>query len=213
MDARITSRRAVLNTLALAVPVAMTAITASPAAAAIDRKDWNRAFAAMERARVADEAINATYMRTYASFLTDFPAVETLGARNSDAFRANDLDAYEAEWMSQRGTTWNGDHFEQIGRREIAEVREWRGLRDAANRRHNFDAVETEWEQLGDVLYDAQWALFKLPAPDLAALHWKSEHLFGETADNNIEATAWSAGIITTYMADVRRLISGGTGQ
>jgi hypothetical protein len=66
-----------------------------------------------------------------------------------------------------------------------------------------------EWERLGGVVDDARWALFEIPAPDKAALLWKSEMLFGESADNGAGSHAWSPGIMTTYMADARRLLAG----
>lgn len=207
------SRRALIGAAALAVPIAGAHGAGIMSPATVDRAAWDQAYAVMEQARVADAAYDPIYMRAFAAYAADFPKVDSLECRRSlfhahfTAPDADDLDAYEADWLSQRGTTWRGEKIEADGRRAIAEVREYHRLRDAAKRRHNIDAIEAEWERLGDVLYDAQWALFELPAPDLPAFLWKSEHLFGDSVDNAYSCSAWSSEILATYMADARRLL------
>ena len=207
------NRRTLIGAAALAFPVAAARGASIMSPAAVDRAAWGRAYAVMEHARLADAAYDPIYMRAFAAYAADFPNIDALECRRSQfhphftAPDADDLDAYETDWLNQRGATWQGDQCEEKGRRAIAEVREYRRLREAAKHRHNIDAIEAEWERLGDVLYDAQWALFELPAPDLPAFLWKSEHLFGDSVDNASSCSAWSPDIMATYMADARRLL------
>ncbi len=57
---------------------------------------------------------------------------------------------------------------------------------------------------------DAIWALIYMPAPDTAALRWKSEYLFGETADQGKDNNCYTAEATVAFMADVRRLLAEG---
>ena len=209
------SRRAILAA-AVVVPALGIATGAEAFPAAIDAPDrtaWDQAFAVMQQAVNEDAAYDPIYMKTYAAFAAEAPAPETVECRRSvlhphyQAWKSDDLDQYEAAWLAEKGRSWNGEGFEEQGRRQIAQVREFRRLRAAAERRHNMPAIEAEWERLGEIAYQARWTLFHIPAPDHAALAWKAEHLFGESVAAGEDATGWSAEIVTAYMADVRRLL------
>jgi hypothetical protein len=78
---------------------------------------------------------------------------------------------------------------------------------DAADKASK-SALESEWDRLGQVRRAAEWELFELPAPDRGALLWKSELLFGECANDDSGCPPWVGGIMTTYMADARRLLA-----
>lgn len=68
-------------------------------------------------------------------------------------------------------------------------------------------ALNTEFERLGDVRHDATWALFAIPAPDHAALLWKTEYLFGDDMTASGSSPSWAAHVMEWYMADQRRLL------
>jgi hypothetical protein len=68
-------------------------------------------------------------------------------------------------------------------------------------------ALDDEFERLGEVRHDATWALFAIPAPDHAALLWKTEYLFGDDMGPNGSCPSWAAHVMDWYMADQRRLL------
>jgi hypothetical protein len=68
-------------------------------------------------------------------------------------------------------------------------------------------ALHAEFVRIGDVRFDATWALFAIPAPDRAALLWKTEYLFGETPQEHGSCPSWSSEVMNWYMADQRRLL------
>lgn len=70
------------------------------------------------------------------------------------------------------------------------------------------DALEDEYERLGEVHYAATWALFAIPAPDHAALLWKTEYLFGDRSSEDGASPSWAAHVMAVYLADTRRLLA-----
>jgi hypothetical protein len=208
------TRRAVMTAMAGTALICGTAIPAvAVTSPPIARAEWDRAFAAMEAAVHDEAAYDPIYTNAYEAFVADAPDPDAIECRRSRlhphyrAWSTDDLDAYEAAWMAERGRSWNGLVFEQEGRRQIQQVREHRRLLDIVQQRHNMFEIEAEWERVSEAAHDARWALFNTPAPDLAALRWKAEHLFGENAGGGTEAPCWSENTIATYMADVRRLL------
>ncbi len=79
-------------------------------------------------------------------------------------------------------------------------------LYDVANK-DTQTALYAEFERLGEVRYEATWALFAMPAPDHAALLWKTEYLFGDDMAASGSSPSWAAHVINWYMADQRRLL------
>lgn len=67
--------------------------------------------------------------------------------------------------------------------------------------------TEEKWSALGDVVYDAEWALMDVPAPALPELLFKLEKLL--TVENG-STPGWSESAIEQTMADARRLLSNG---
>lgn len=61
-----------------------------------------------------------------------------------------------------------------------------------------------------DAFADARSAAILTPAPNLAALHWKMEHLFGEEADAGAGTACYCAEWGAALMSDVRRLLATG---
>lgn len=79
-------------------------------------------------------------------------------------------------------------------------------LHDAADK-DTQDILYAEFERLGEAQYDATWALFAIPAPDHAALLWKTEYLFGHDRAPSGSSPSWAAHVMDWYMADQRRLL------
>jgi len=61
-----------------------------------------------------------------------------------------------------------------------------------------------------DAYADAANALILMPAPNLAALLWKMEHLFGEEADAGAGTACYCAEWGAALMSDARRLLTNG---
>ncbi len=79
-------------------------------------------------------------------------------------------------------------------------------IHDAADKETQ-DILYAEFERLGEVRHDATWALFAIPAPDHAALLWKTEYLFGDDMAASGSSPCWAAHVMDWYMADQRRLL------
>ena len=61
----------------------------------------------------------------------------------------------------------------------------------------------------GDALAAAESALMELPAPNLAALRWKLDHIL-EPDSGSDETPGWSMGYVRQTIADYRRLLGEG---
>lgn len=70
------------------------------------------------------------------------------------------------------------------------------------------EALDDECNRLCDVMVDAAFVLLTIPAPDRAALLWKSEYLFGECTTESTSSPCWAGRVVADYMADVRRLLA-----
>lgn len=224
-----TNRRGALAALAKAT-AGVTALgvacsvsqCASPAhGATIDRTAWNTAFARMVKAREAYEAYKPTCAAAYEGFKRDAPSGDGINMRDLSPLitpmeRANilysvDLDKLHADYIAAHKVSWWApDPDAMIARHKASceEVRRFRAEREAVKIRHNYDAVSARDEELAEAAYDASWALFDIPAPDLAALRFKLEHLFGDGAKEGGEgAEPWAQHVMAGVMADIRRLL------
>jgi hypothetical protein len=111
-----------------------------------------------------------------------------------------DIDAHEQEWFAHKGQWWNAPASEDTKYRAIFnEVRAQQAQRAAIDAKHNYDALDTEWDRRGEVLYRAEQAVFRTPAPDLAAVAWKIEMLTQGGLSLDDER-------VQTILTDVRRL-------
>lgn len=222
----VTSRRAMLGAFALA-PIALAA-TIAPAAAltAVDRSEWERAFANMQRHDAAYEAFQPTYEAAETGFVRDKPTGDEINLRHlcpaimfmgrevrSDLLHRDDLDQLHTDYIANKNVTWGSNDPEASIAKHKADcdtVRQFRLDYQAAKDRHDYDAIIDRDEQLGAAAYDATWALFHMPAPDLAALHWKLEHLFKRSLDDDSDGCdGWSPKVMQSLMADASRLLIG----
>lgn len=221
----ITNRRALLGSIAFAAPVVVLAasgtVSAVPAATA-DRTAWDRAFAHMEKTRADYEAYQPIYRTADEGFERDkptgdeinlrtiYPAIGFVPSQRYSLLHNIDLAEAHAQFIADEGKIWGAsDPAATIAKHKSTcdQIAQFRHDFQAAKDRHNYDEVVERDEALSDAAYEARWALFDLPAPDLAALHWKIEHLFVLDRDADESATPWHPDIIATLMADVRRLM------
>jgi len=224
-----TNRRGALASLAkatagmtaLGVACSVSQCATKADAATIDRTAWDRAFAAMEKARDADEAFRPVFEAAADGFERDRPSGDdiklrpiaplvTPQARTEILYRA-DLDKLHADYIAaHRVSWWAPDPDAVIARHKACcdEVRRFRAERQAVKDRHNYGDIAARYEALSQRFYDTQNTLLNLPAPDLAALHWKLEHLFAEgAAEGGDGAEPWAQHVMANLMADVRRLM------
>lgn len=89
-----------------------------------------------------------------------------------------------------------GDDRPRKGAPDWAEYRDW-------CESSGFNAVMDEWSHKAEAEGDAQTALLRMPAPDLAALRWKLEHTF----DTDGEIALWCEDIALTIRSDFQRLL------
>lgn len=227
MNTSSTSRRAALGvflkTAAMGASVPILAASVSqcsqPAhSATIDRRAWEQAFAMMERARDANEAFRSVADDAWKGFLRDKPSGDNIDLRamgpllppdwRNNLLYSAELDKVHADYVAGHQVFWWApDPEEQIAKHKAAcdRIREFRAQLQAVKDRHGYDAAMNKADQLGEANHDATWALFEIPAPDLAALRWKIDHLFGASEDCEVEP--WSAEVMKTFLADVRRLM------
>lgn len=86
---------------------------------------------------------------------------------------------------------------------DAAEV-QWDCAKEAGT---ETDALYEEYERHQNAQYDATWALFAMPAPDHAALLWKTEYLFADNHEAGHSTASWSHHVMEWYLADQRRLL------
>ena len=83
------------------------------------------------------------------------------------------------------------------------EVNVWEPVADSSK----IPAVIAErFEQLGERICDTAETLMQTPAPDLAALRWKLDHL----TDNGERWDNWSPDYVMQALADIARLLPAG---
>jgi hypothetical protein len=187
------------------------------APSAIDRQAWDAAAAKMISSNAVYDAFIPTLeaaQEAYSKVAPDpkrinFQGIHPYLSREDrhDLLHASDLDAVARDFAAREGKTWAGERFKALHSEAIADLKRFRAEDEAARAAHDIDALEERDEALGEAAYEATWALFRLPAPDLAALRWKIEHLFADATDAGIETTVWAPYVMQNFMADVRRLL------
>lgn len=211
---------AVMGAIPAALVGATAKCTASANAATIDRSAWDAAYAKMLKHRAAYEAYQPTYNAAVEGFERDEPTGDDINLRpicpiitkawRHQILHTADLEQMHTQFLAGQGRTWGSVDPEKtiaIHRATLDQVREFRRQLQAAKDKHRYDAVLERDDALATADCDATWELFELPAPDLAALHWKIEHLFGKSDDFEVES--WSANVMQNLMADTRRLLVG----
>lgn len=101
------------------------------------------------------------------------------------------------------------NHWSPLVRRKAKEVREsWLDYRAVCDRL-GWDAACAESDRRCTVQCDFERELVIKPAPDLAALLWKLEYLFGAEARKDDEfCDSWCPEFVNALMDDARRLLT-----
>lgn len=215
------NRRALLGAIGIA-PIAI-ATAAAPAKGAVsfasDRSAWDRAFAHMEATRKAERDHEPIHDAAWDAWCRNEPTADHIDlrpvrfiasiAQREDVLRTADLFKLHAEYVASYQKTWFApDPAANIARHKATcdQIAEYR--RDYAAARAKYWPELDRGNDLSEAAYEASWALFDLPAPDLAALHWKITHLFKGVLEEGCDSsTSWNAQIVEQLMADVRRLM------
>lgn len=167
--------------------------------------DWDRALEAYNSARhAADRYLRDVYRPMDAELDRIAPRPDLwFDVRARDGMSArffltiDELDAYS-------------DHMSPVFRDKAAEVRTaW--LRHVDGRRIvNHAAINDECDRLDQIVDNAEHALLLEPAPDVAALWWKLDHLYGAGAGRTEkdDGDGWSADWVNGFMADANRLLA-----
>ncbi len=209
-----TSRRALLKGapvafVALAVPAGVSATVA------VDRKAWKRARAAYDALRAEDAAFSAHYHRTWeacSSECKQVPHVILEPSAHTGKWHVStaddwyvrrcrsDVAALDAGKMRFDPLPDLQEHERQM--RALVEAADTRdGVIQAIRDRYDMEALDDQSDDLGDRLAEAQSIVMDLPAPDLAAVHWKLTQL----RDPDGTMVSWSADYVEQTFADVAR--------
>ncbi|WP_312313131.1 hypothetical protein [Sphingobium yanoikuyae] len=179
------TRREILAAAIAAPMIAAPAIAQTTGLACLPvaaTAEWDAAFARYQSAKDEDERF---YREVYQTEMDPLDALEppyriAHVARNGDSFtytidpRCNEYDTGPiGEWRFMK------DAIEAAKEKCAAYV----AAMPAARR----DFLNRTTDELGGAAYDARWALFRTPAPDLKALEYKLRMLMEAATDSIIE--------------------------
>lgn len=217
----ITSRRALLKaaplaTAALAIP-AFAAATTIPT----DRSAWNSALAAYHRVRAEDAAFSARYMPIWDRCKASCDRVPHVALRPDPYSGRKDPVTTADEWLVRMAryevkrldsgkmridanVPGVQEHYDL--KRELARAADERdAARQRIRDRFGMDDMDDQSDRLGDRLARAEEALMDTPAPDLAALRFKLDHLLEPDSDGS--TACWSRAYVAQTVADYQRLL------
>ena len=219
-----TTRRTILAAIG-SLPVAAVAVPSLASAEPIDRAEWDRAFAAMLRAKAASDADDVRHGPIEDAYFAAKEAVPhvTVGP---DPYRPHSPPATTADTLevqhARRGLS-SVRYLEFLP--GVLEHHQWCvRLTDADEARAaeiqriddrlGYSASARRNEQLTDAYCDATSALLAMPAPDAAALAWKIEHLWGDEADDpgmtgDGSSSSYTMKWVGQIVRDARRLLGG----
>lgn len=216
-----TTRRAMLGAMS-AVPlaglIAAVPVVAAKSAAGAERYEWNRLVARYERARAAYEAACEDCARRSRAFEADKPDMDrihwrefTFQDRHHVAHRM-DIEERWQQFLRAEGRSWwsrDPEATKARFRAALDSVLAYRREYEEAKQRHGVERAEDRTSRIGDREAELLGTLIKMPAPDLAALQWKLERLFGEAARGaNEYSDSWSPEEMNAILADARRLLT-----
>lgn len=219
------SRRTLLAGIAAAP--AIIALGTSPAMAlpTVDRAAWDRTFARVQQARRTYEADCPAFDRAYAAMnagkpsldLIDWEGLRRQGLGRFDRYHTARMLDIKAAWKSYLST-----HRARFGtlppaaartecRAALNTILEFRRLEEENEERTGYNEADERNSRLCDVTIEAEHELLATPAPDLSALLWKIEHLWGSDTDDPLRSASDSYDMnhIRPVIADARRLLSG----
>lgn len=219
------SRRAVMAgvaSIAAAMPVAAMPVANAVVGFTPNRSAWNAAMDAFRKAEVEADATEAVFMPLHDTVRAEIaalphkplPSDPYVGGRGVTTENRAYVDLARRrieEWDA--GKVRLEQHVREDYEQHIAACRKIVGVDDerkaeiaAIEQQHGYREAEERCEALGEVRYEAEWALMELPAPDLPALRWKLEKLLEV---HNGSCAGWSEEAIAQTVADMQRLMAG----
>ena len=184
---------------------------------------WSIALATYERAFQALKADEEVYDRTYSKWMATRPSPDLIdwdechvlngfGADRNWVAHKMDVEEHWANFLALERQAWWSPDPEQTKRRRrqaLDSILAFRRRCDEHLRQSGLDEAVNRSDRLFRAEREAWAALIEMPAPDLRALLWKLEQLLGPDAlDAEGHTPAWSEDIVSTVMADARRLIA-----
>lgn len=218
-----TSRRALIKAAPLAA--AALAIPMSARAASADRTAWNLAMAAYNAAKAEDDAYNPVFRELHDRWTETTEAVPHVTLRpdpytgrfepvsTADRFFVADARRIVKELAEgKRRHDPLPDLTEHTALlHEVAAAADKRDTEiEAISASMGYDQAETKWDALSSKVVDAEGVLMATPAPDVAALRWKLDHLTTDPREHDGAMAAWSVHFVRQTLADIALLLPEG---
>jgi hypothetical protein len=200
---------------ALAFPVA------AGAAVPVDRTAWERHMAAHEKLIAEDAKFSEVYDRAWTACQAEcqrVPHVVLEPSAHTGQSYVSTADAwYVKRCRSDLANLAAGKmRFDPLP--ELQEhVRQMRELVDAANARdaaiqrirdrYGMDDLDDQSDARGDAMGEAHIALMSTPAPDLAALRWKLDHITEEARAKDGSLGCYGHNYVAQLFDDIERLL------
>lgn len=203
--------------------VAALSVSTLPIAAATanttDRRAWNNALKAKERALDAWDAYGPEFDRVHKAWLANRPSMDSIDfeafwpehhmgdhGRNHIA-RTMDLEERWQTFLNGEGKVWwDNSGTDKTKKRYRAALDSVQAFRDAEEQHEiesGMKAADEEYNRLSEADGKALDKIMRLPAPDLAALRWKIDYLTTE----GDHWDAWDTSFVRQTFADIARLM------
>lgn len=178
------------------------------------RATWDRRMLAFERADRAFDATNKRYARVLQLFDIDAipkPDIKwhrlatASGRARSLVLQADDLD--ELLDRSLRQIQWTFPHPPECEVLfEIEKIRTYRLAIELLDAKVGMTNIDDEHDAAAKRRNAAHNDLMLAPAPDLDAVQYKLEYLFGDLTEDDDQIDPWHPKFTDSIIADVRRL-------
>lgn len=178
------------------------------------RATWDRRMLAFQRADRTFDASNQRYARVLQLFDIDaipkpdinWHRLATSPGRSKFlVLQVDDLD--ELLDRSLRQIQWTFPHPpESEVRFEIEKIRGYRLAIELLDAKVGMTKVDQEHDVAAERRNVAHTDLMLTPAPDLDAVQYKLEYLFGDISDDDDQIDPWHRKFTDSIIADVRRL-------
>lgn len=207
------SRRQALAGIGVASAVAMA--PAALAAAPTDRTAWVHAVAALDSAERHMNATSMTWSAAHSRCEALKPPISSASKRPMPWAFLDERDI-QFSFDTKQARDLVARCQEPDRSRYLAALDSIDRYREGCERARvacNMEAHSKAVDAAGEAFGDAEVAMFQTPAPDLDALHFKLDRMFGEkarTEDGDPDfAPGWHVKTLGPVMDDARRLLAG----
>ncbi len=165
---------------------------------------WYRTLEAREMAKAAYKFHDINVFQPLDAIL------EEITARPELAFEVTTEHGRTSRFSLGANELHKFDNHPSPAVRERAAAHRQSWMRFLAARKYiGWDTASTELDRLCGEQCDLESELITMPAPDLAALRWKLEHLFGpERREPGDFCPSWCASYMNAILADAARLMA-----